>query len=82
LKRLAACSQVSKENARFLARMQNTSLSHVGDGKAALERVAHIDLHKDRLAVRLKSADDEETPDAADKHWAAYHKHWAAYHWR
>jgi len=50
--------------------MQNTSL--FGDGKAALEQVARIDVHEDRLAVRLKSADDEDTSDAADKHWAAY----------
>jgi site-specific DNA recombinase len=41
-----------------------SSLTHVRDGKAALEQVARID----RLAVRLKSADDEETSDAADGH--------------
>jgi hypothetical protein len=58
-----------KGNARFVARMQNTIL--FGDGKAALEQVARIDVHEDRLAVRLKSA-DEDTSDAADKHWAAH----------
>jgi DNA invertase Pin-like site-specific DNA recombinase len=42
------------------------SLTHVRDGKTALERVVRIDVHEDRLAVRLKSADDEETSDAAD----------------
>jgi site-specific DNA recombinase len=42
-------------------------LSHVRDGKAALEQVARIVVHEDRLAVRLKSA-DEETSDAADEH--------------
>jgi site-specific DNA recombinase len=44
-----------------------SSLSHVRDGKAALEQVARIDVHEDRLAVRLKSA-DEETSEAADEH--------------
>src|SRR5260370_37337726 len=44
------------------------SLTHVRDGKAALEQVARIDVHEDRLAVRLKSADDEETSDAADEY--------------
>lgn len=42
------------------------SLTHVRDGKATLEQVVRIDVHEDRLAVRLKSADDEETSDAAD----------------
>ena len=31
-----------------------------------LRQVVRIDVHEDRLAVRLKSADDEETSDAAD----------------
>jgi site-specific DNA recombinase len=31
-----------------------------------LEQVARIDVYEDRLAVRLKSADDEETSGAAD----------------
>jgi site-specific DNA recombinase len=44
------------------------NLTHVRDGKAALEQVARIDVHEDRLAIRLKSADDEETADAADGH--------------
>src|SRR5712664_2363862 len=43
-----------------------SSQTHVRDGKAALEQVVRIDVHEDRLAVRLKSADDEETSDAAD----------------
>jgi site-specific DNA recombinase len=45
-----------------------SSLIHVRDSKAALEQVARIDVHEDRLAVRLKSADDEQTTDAADDH--------------
>jgi site-specific DNA recombinase len=36
------------------------------DGKAALEQVARIDVHEDRLAVRMKSADAEEPSDPAD----------------
>lgn len=42
------------------------SRSHIGDGKAALEQVARIDVHEDRLVVRLKSADDEQTSDATN----------------
>ena len=45
-----------------------SSLSHLRDDKTALERVARIDVHEDRLAVRLKLADDEETSGAADEH--------------
>jgi hypothetical protein len=44
------------------------SLTHVKDGKAALEQVTRIDVHEDGLAVRLKSADDGETADAADEY--------------
>ena len=43
-----------------------SSLSHVRDSKAALEQVARIDVHEDRLAVRLKSVDDEEISNAGD----------------
>src|ERR1700758_3121287 len=43
-----------------------SSQTHVRDGKAALEQVVRIGVHEDRLAVRLKSADDEETLDATD----------------
>jgi site-specific DNA recombinase len=42
-----------------------SSLTHVRDSKAALEQVARIDVHEDRLAVRLKSAGDEAS-DATD----------------
>src|SRR5260221_4798989 len=44
-----------------------SSRTHVRDGKAVLEQVARIDVHEDRLAVRLKSGDDEAS-DAADEH--------------
>jgi len=43
-----------------------SSLTHVRDGKAALEHVARIDVHENRLAVRLKSADDQEISNAGD----------------
>jgi site-specific DNA recombinase len=43
-----------------------SSRTHARDRKAALEQVARIDVYEDRLAVRLKSADDEETSGAAD----------------
>jgi site-specific DNA recombinase len=33
-----------------------------------LEQVGRIEVHEDRLAVRLKSADDDGTVDAADGH--------------
>jgi site-specific DNA recombinase len=45
-----------------------SSLTHVGNSKAALEQVARIDVHKDRLAVRFKSGDADETSNSADGH--------------
>jgi site-specific DNA recombinase len=44
------------------------SLTHVRDGKAVVERVTRINVHEDRLAVELKSADGEDTSKAADEH--------------
>jgi site-specific DNA recombinase len=38
------------------------------DRKVILEQVARIDVHEDRLAIRLKPAGDEETSDAAGDH--------------
>src|SRR5258707_371869 len=43
-----------------------SSRTRVRDSKAALEQVVRIDVYEDRLAVRLKSAGDDETSDAAD----------------
>src|SRR3982075_2136850 len=43
-----------------------SSRTHVRDSKAALEQIARIDVYEDRLAVRLKSADDEEISNAGD----------------
>jgi site-specific DNA recombinase len=45
-----------------------SSHTHVSDSKATLQQVARIDVHEDRLAIRLKSAGDEETFDAAVDH--------------
>src|SRR5258708_9904303 len=59
---------VKSLNEHLIARKEKpaSSQTHARDGKAALEQVVRIDVHEDRLAVRLKSADDEETSDAAD----------------
>src|SRR5258705_2238874 len=45
-----------------------SGVAHVGDRKTVLEQVARIDAHKDRLIVRLKSADAEDASDSADGH--------------
>jgi hypothetical protein len=47
---------------------QTSSAPQIGDRKTVLELVARIDVHEDRLAVRLKSADAEEASDKADDH--------------
>src|SRR3979411_2394506 len=59
---------VKSLNENLIAQKEKPAFSRarVRDGKAALEQVVRIDGHEDRLAVRLKSADDEETSDAAD----------------
>jgi site-specific DNA recombinase len=44
-----------------------SSRTHVRDGKAALEQVVRIDVHEDRLAVRLKSAGEETTNSTDDQ---------------
>jgi site-specific DNA recombinase len=41
--------------------------ANVGDRKLVIERSARIDVHEDRLVIRLKSADGEEASDAADE---------------
>ncbi len=46
----------------------DTSITRLDDRKMILEQVARIDVHEDHLVVRLKSANDEETSDAADDH--------------
>jgi site-specific DNA recombinase len=44
-----------------------SSAADVGDRKLIIERVARIDVQKDRLVVRFKSVDGEEASDAADE---------------
>jgi DNA invertase Pin-like site-specific DNA recombinase len=46
----------------------NSNITRVDNPKVLLEQVARVDVHEDRLSIRLKSADDEETSDAADGH--------------
>jgi DNA invertase Pin-like site-specific DNA recombinase len=46
----------------------NSSITRLDDRKVILEQVARIDVHEDRLAIRLKLANDEETSDPADDH--------------
>jgi hypothetical protein len=40
--------------------------ANIGDGKVVTERAARIDVHEDRLVIRLKSANGEEASDVAD----------------
>jgi site-specific DNA recombinase len=68
-------SDIEDTVVNFLARRlivqkknSNSSIACVDGRKAILEQVARIDVHEKRLAIRLKSADDEETADAADGH--------------
>jgi site-specific DNA recombinase len=60
---------VKSLNEHLIAQKENPPFSrpHARGGKAALEQIARIDVHEDRLAVRWKSP-DEETSDAADTH--------------
>jgi hypothetical protein len=46
----------------------NSNITRLDNPKVLLEQVARVDVHEDRLSIRLKSADDEETSDAADDH--------------
>ena len=41
--------------------------ANVGDRKLIIERCERIDVHKDRLVLRLKSTDSQEASDAADE---------------
>jgi site-specific DNA recombinase len=40
----------------------------IGDRKVLQDSITRIDVHEDHLAIRLKSADDEETSDSTDDH--------------
>src|SRR6266576_107358 len=61
---------VNSLNKRLIVQKEkpNSSITRLDDRKVILEQVARIDVHEDRLAIRLKSANDEETSDAADDH--------------
>jgi len=58
---------VNSLNERLIVKQKNSnsSIARVDDQKVILEQVGRIDVHEDRLAIRLKSADDKETSDAA-----------------
>jgi site-specific DNA recombinase len=43
-------------------------VGQAGDRKVIRDSVARVDVFEDRLAIRLKSADDEETSDSIDDH--------------
>jgi site-specific DNA recombinase len=45
-----------------------SSSTQVGNRKVLQDSIARIDVHKNHLAVRLKSADHEETSDSTDDH--------------
>jgi site-specific DNA recombinase len=53
----------------LIARKQKppSGATPVGDRKVVQDSIARIDIHKDHLAIQLKSADDEETSDSTDK---------------
>jgi DNA invertase Pin-like site-specific DNA recombinase len=46
----------------------SSSATQVGDRKMVQDSIARVDVHEDHLAIRLKSADDEETSESADGH--------------
>jgi site-specific DNA recombinase len=47
---------------------QRAIAGQVGDRKVVQDWVVRIDVHEDRLAIRLKSTEDEERSDATDDH--------------
>jgi len=53
-----------------IAKTQKPSsiVGQVGDRKVVREWVVRIDVHKDHLAIRLKSPDDEEGSDVTEDH--------------
>ncbi len=56
---------VNSLNKRLIVQKEkpNSSITRLDDRKVILEQVARIDVHEDRLAIRLKSADDT-------RHWS------------
>jgi hypothetical protein len=43
-----------------------SNTAQAGNRKVLLDSIVRIDVHEDHLAIRLKSADDEETSDSTD----------------
>jgi site-specific DNA recombinase len=60
---------VKSINEHLIARKEwpASGAANVGDRKIVIEQVARIDVHEDRLVIRLKSVDGEEASDAADE---------------
>jgi site-specific DNA recombinase len=55
-------------NEHLVAQKEKPSSStQVGDRNFVLEHVARIDVHENHLTIRLKSDDEEETPDSKDR---------------
>src|SRR5882762_66968 len=56
---------VKSLNEHLIARKEKptSGISHAGDRRVILEQVVCIEVHSDRLTVRLKSADDDEASD-------------------
>jgi site-specific DNA recombinase len=60
---------VKSINEHLIARKERPSsgATNVGDRKLIIERGARIDVHEDRLVIRIKSGGGEEASDAADE---------------
>src|ERR1700710_1789175 len=60
---------VKSINEHLIARKERPAAgaANVGDRKLVIERSARIDVHEDRLVIRLKSVGGEEASDAADE---------------
>ncbi len=54
-------------NAHLIACGEKPASANIAEGKVVIERVARIDVHEDRLVIRLKSVDGEEAFEAADE---------------
>jgi site-specific DNA recombinase len=46
----------------------SSSSTHVADRKLLQDSIVRIDVHEDHLAIRLKSAEEEEASDSTDAH--------------
>jgi len=61
---------VKSLNEQLIARKEkpSSSATPVGNRKVVRDLIARIDVREDHLAIRLKSADDEETSGSTDDH--------------